>query len=297
LKKTRTKAYLMLISAMLIFGTIGVFRRSIPLSSGLLAFSRGLLGSLFLLFVTRIRGKRIRHGVQPKKSLLLVLSGAIIGVNWMLLFEAYNYATVATVTLCYYMAPTFIVLLSPFVLKERMTPKKGICALVAIVGMAFVSGVIGRTSDEYGDYRGVLLSISAAVLYAAVVLLNKRFLSDVEPMEKTSIQLFSAAVIMIPYLLLTEDFTAIPFSLPVLGLTLFVGIVHTGLSYLLYFGSMNELPAQSVAILSYIDPITAFLLSAVFLREPVTVYSVVGAVLILGSALVAELSIGRKKES
>ena len=287
MKEKRALSYSMLISSMLIFGSIGIFRRYIPLSSGLLAFARGLLGGLCLLAFTKLSGRSSGNPIPKKKLLILILSGMIMGVNWMLLFEAYNYTTVATATLCYYMAPTIVILLSPLLFREKLGVKNSLCAAIAIAGMVLVSGMTEVGGVQAADFKGILFGLGAACFYAGVVVLNK--LAPVEDAyQKTIIQLFSAAVVMVPYLLLTEDFTAITLNGFSVLMLLVVCIVHTGIAYALYFGSMNGLKAQSIAVLSYIDPVSALVLSAVILREGMTIYGIIGAVLIIGSALGSE---------
>lgn len=282
----RARASVML--SMFIFGTIGIFRRYIPLSSGLLAMTRGFVGALFLLCIMAAGKRRFdREGVRGS-LLLLVLSGALMGFNWILLFEAYRYTTVATATLCYYLAPAFVMLAAPVVLKERLTPRKLGCVVLSLGGMVLVSGVLNAGFSGAAELRGVLLGLGAAVLYAAVILMNKR-LGPVPAYDKTILQLFSAAVVLVPYVLFTEEGGFGGITPSALLLLLVVGVVHTGVAYALYFGSISALTAQTVAVFSYIDPVVAVLLSALFLREPMTPAGVAGAVLILGAALWGEL--------
>ena len=279
--------------SMVIFGTIGVFRRYIPLPSSLVAMTRGLTGMLFLLLVMVLRKCGMNRTAVRRKLGLLCLSGAAIGVNWILLFEAYNYTSVATATLCYYLAPMFVILASPLVVGERLTAKKLICVLAALLGMVFVSGVL-ETGGGSSDLKGVLLGLGAAVLYASVVLMNKQ-LGDVPAYDRTIVQLGSSAAVLLPYVLLTEELGALTFTPGTIGLLLVVGIVHTGIAYALYFGSLMQLKAQTAAILSYIDPVVAVLLSALVLREHMSLLSGLGAVLVLGAAVVSELPSRRKK--
>ena len=276
--------YIQFITAMVIVGTIGIFRRNIALSSAVLAFTRGFLGSLSLGLFVKARGQKIFHGIKTGKFLLLVLNGAIIGVNWIFLFEAYRYTTVAVATLCYYLQPTLLILVSPIFFKEKLTPRKLFFALIAFAGMVLVSGVIG---GEAGNLKGVAFGLAAALLYTMAIVINKT-VTGVDPFEKTIIQLASAAVVLIPYILLTEDMVAIhPDGMTVI-LVLIVGVIHTGFVYYLYFGSMERLNAQAVAILSYIDPVVAVLASWIFLKEPLTLMVIIGAVLIIGSAILSE---------
>lgn len=291
-EESSLNSYLMLISAMLLYGTIGVFRRYIPLSSGMLAFSRGLLGSLFLWGLVRLRGRGRAEWIGRKDLLLLALTGALIGANWMLLFEAYNHTTVATATMCYYMQPTLVILLSPLVLRERLTARRLACAGAAVAGMAFVSGVADGGGISARDLSGVAFGLGAAALYATVILLNKRVQVE-DAYKKTAIQLTAATVALAPYVLLTEDFAAIRLDARAAALVLIVGIVHTGVAYAMYFGSMKRLRAQTIALLSYIDPVFALLLSAAVLHEPITPLGLLGAALIIGSALVGE---GRRQK-
>ncbi len=205
----------------------------------------------------------------------------------MLLFEAYSYTTVAAATMCYYMQPTIVILLSPLVLRERLSGRKLACAAAAIVGMLFVSGVLSGGAGQVQDIRGILFGLGAAALYAAVIILNKKVVVE-DIYAKTVIQLAGAALVMIPYVLLTEGVPELTLTAADIGMVLLVGIVHTGITYALYFGSMQRLKAQTVAVMSYIDPVFALLLSAAVLHESLTPLGIVGAVLIIGSAIISE---------
>ncbi len=282
------KSTLMMVSAMLIFGTIGIFRRYIPSSSGFLAFSRGFLGGIFLLIFIKFFKKEADEKVNPRAFKLLIFTGILMGINWILLFEAYNYTTVAIATLCYYMQPTIVMLLSPLIFREPLTKKKSLCALVAIIGMVLVSGVIGETGSGAGNMTGVILGLCSAVFYASVVIINKK-IEGVNAYKRVMVQLFSAGTVMIPYLLLTGGFASEEFTATAVILLLVVGIFHTGFAYVLYFGSLEKLKVQSVALLSYIDPVSALVFSAVILGESLSIYGIIGAVLIIGSAVISEL--------
>lgn len=281
---------MMLTLATLIFGTIGLIRRSIPISSAMLACFRGLSGAAFLLVFMKLTGKKLRHGTPLKIIAGFALSGMIMGINWILLFEAYNYTTVAAATLCYYMEPTIVILLSPLLFKERLTGKKLFCASVSIVGMILVSGIADNGIPAAGDLKGIFFGLGAACFYSGVVIMNKK-LPGVDAYEKTVIQLIAAAVLLLPYLAATGDVSVAGLSGKALICLLTAGLVHTGVAYALYFGSMDGLKAQSIAIFSYIDPVAALILSAVVLHEPLTGFGILGAVMILAAALFGELSV------
>ncbi len=277
-----------LVCAMLIFGTIGIFRKYIPLSSGMLAMLRGFIGTAFLLAYAFLRKHPLSWTDIRKNLLSLAVSGILIGLNWILLFESYQYTTVAVATLCYYMAPVMVILVSPLVLKEALTPRKLFCVFLALIGMVFVSGILSGEELPPQTMKGILLGLGAACLYACVILMNKK-MKPIDAYGKTIVQLLSAAAVLLPYNLLTSGSGAVPFTASTAVLVAVVGILHTGIAYALYFGSIPALPAQTVALYSYIDPVAAIILSLVVFREDMGLYGFLGAVLILGSTLLSDL--------
>lgn len=278
--------------SMAIFGTVGIFIKQIPFPSAVIALGRGIIGSIFLLLTAVIAKKPMKVSAIKKNLKLLILSGIAIGVNWILLFESYKYIPVSTATLCYYLSPVFVTLASPVVLKEKLTGTKIACIGAALFGMLLISGVLQGNAGANNQFMGILFGCGAAVLYASVVLINK-FIKGIPANDCTVMQLGTVAVVLLPYVLLTENMAAIEWSAANLALLIFVGIVHTGIAYKLYFGAVPFIEGQTIALLSYIDPVITIVLAAIILGEPLTVYSVTGAVLILGSTMVSEL-IGKK---
>lgn len=292
---SKTSAKLQMILSMFIFGTIGIFVRYIPLPSGAIAAVRGVVGTLFLLLFMAITRKKISFADIRKKALLLFVSGGAIGVNWILLFEAYRYTSVSKATLCYYLAPVFVMIASPFLLKERLTVKKAICVVTALAGMVLVSGVLEGDENGSAELLGIVLGVLAAMVYASVILMNKK-LGDIGAYDRTVVQLGSAAIVVIPYSLIVEDISLGALAPLSILLIIVVGVVHTGIAYTLYFGAMKNLEAQSIAIYSYIDPIVAIILSAIVLSEKMSVFGIIGAIMILASTFVCEISFKRNKE-
>lgn len=287
----KSSALLQQIIGVALFGAVGLFRRWVPLAPGTVAMIRGLIGAAFLLAVRHRKPDfaAIRRNLVP-----LLVSGACMGANWMLFFKSLDYTTVATATLCYYMAPVVVMLASPFLLRERLSPVKAVCVLAALGGMVLVSGVLEAGFDLRADGVGVALALAAAVLYACVILSNKK-LRDIDPFNSCTVQLSVAGLVMVPYVLLLErnDWGAVGWT--GYGALAVICILITGVAYVLYFGSMQHLSAQTVAVLGYIDPVVAVLLSWLFLGEGLGVPGILGAVLILGATLCSELFGNRKK--
>ena len=284
-QKNEPKALGMLLLSMTIFGTIGLFRRLIDLPSSFIAFSRGLVGAVFIAAVLLARHRRFAWEAMRGCWWRVLLSGALLGFNWILMFEAYRFTTVSVATLCYYMAPVIVVLLSPLVLRERLDRRRVVFVAIAVLGMLLVSGVLG---SRVQGVKGVLLSLCAACFYAAIVLLNKS-VRGVPGLDKTLVQMAACAVVLLPYVLLTEPVAALAFTPESVLLLLVVGAVHTGLCYALYFGSMDGLRAQTVALASYVDPVVAVATSALFLNEHMTALQWIGAVLVIAATMAGEL--------
>ena len=281
-------------AAMLVFGTIGLFVKNIGFPSSFISFARALTGSIFIALFMLFSG----HGLDKKSVLknlkLLIPSGIAMAFNWICLFEAYRFTGVAVGTLCYYMAPVIVVVLSPVFLKEKLTAINVTSVLAAVVGAVLISGVVSGSAKSA---KGILLGLAAAALYSTVVMINK-FVKNLSPIETTFVQLSTAAVTIIPYILLTEEVTAFVFDRRSVIFTLIVGVFHTGIVYMIYFSSVQKIPAQTTAVFSYIDPVTAIILSAVVLGERLDAVQLIGTFLILAATLFNELApIIRKKGS
>lgn len=276
-----------IICAMLIFGTLGVFVRGIPLSSLEIAFSRAVIGSLFLLVAGYFLGNKISVSRIKKNGWLLLISGAAIGFNWILLFQAYRYTSIASATLSYYFAPLFVMILSPILLKERLTIFKAGCMIAAIGGLFLILDVGGGFMLTDHNTIGILYGLSAAALYASVILMNK-FIKNLSGFETTFIQLIAASLVLVPSILFQRGSGWSSLKPQALMLLLLVGVLHTGLAYLLYFTGMKTTKGQTVAMISYVDPIVAVMLSIVFLGEGITIIKIIGGILILGATFLSE---------
>jgi len=285
------RARLFLIASMTIFGTIGLFVRAISIPSSELALYRAVIAAILLTGYFLLSKTRISLRVIGRELPLLLLSGGAMGVNWILLFEAYNYTTVSVATLSYYFAPVLVTLACPLLFKEKMGPRQWLCFLMSTIGLALITGV-GDLGSGTSHLTGIAFGLGAAVLYASVMLLNKR-IRGVTGLQRTYLQFLAAIAVLLPYVLCTGGFHLGGLSAVGWGNLLVVGVVHTCLAYCLYFPALKELPGQEAAILSYIDPLLACVLSVTLLGEGMTPVQIVGGLLILGFTLFNELSPGK----
>ena len=279
----------MLVLSMAIFGTIAVFVRNINVSSGELALYRAVMAAVLIGLFLLVTKQKIPFAKIKKEIPLLLASGIAMGFNWIFLFEAYKYTTVSVATLSYYFAPVIVTAVCPILFKEKLTAKQIICFLMSTAGIVLITGVGGGGKS---DLKGIFFGLSAAVLYATVVLLNK-YIRNVEGIHRTFLQFVSASIILLPYVMLTSGFNLAQLDNKGIVNLLIVGIFHTGITYCMYFSSLKELPGQKSAILSYIDPLVAVLISITVLGEKMTLMQVLGGALILGFTLWNE--IGPKK--
>ena len=278
----------MLIVSMSIFGTIGLFVRNIPLPSSEIALYRAVLAAILIGAFLLITKQKIPFAKIKKEIPLLVLSGVAMGFNWILLFEAYKYTTVSVATLSYYFAPVIVTVACPILFKEKMGVKQIICFVMSTLGIVLITG-IGDLSQGSSHIKGILFGLGAATLYATVILLNK-FTKTVDGIHRTFMQFLSAIAVLVPYVLFTDGVNLSTLDGRGWGFLLVIGLVHTGITYCLYFSSLKEMSGQKVAILSYIDPLVAVLISVVVLKEDLTPLQAVGGLMILGFTLWNEIS-------
>lgn len=273
--------------AMLIWGSVGIFVRNIKLSSIEIAFYRSVIGCFFIIFLSLINKESYDFNNIKKNLKILIISGIGLGLGWVLLFQGYKNTTIAISTLSYYIAPVFIVILSFFVLKEKLTLKKILCIIASMIGLLLIINTSEVSSSNYHHFTGIIYSVMAAVFYAIVVICNK-FIKDLPGTVVTIIQLSFSALVLLPMVILNVNFDIKDFDYKSLIFLLIVGIFHTGIAYLMYFSSVKDVDGQSIAVLSYIDPIFALILSSVLLDEKMTRIQILGGILILGSTYISE---------
>lgn len=291
IKRERLK--LTLISAT--FGTVGLFTHFIPLSSAAIVFYRALLGGAFIVVMMKLSGIDIDIKSMRDNLIVLIFTGFFMALNWVLQFEAFKVSSVAIGTVCYNMMPIFLLIIASFMFNEKITLKSGLCILIATIGVILVSNVV-NVGIKSNEVLGCVYGILGAIFYALIVTFNRK-LSQIKTHDKVIFQFAFSALIMAIYVGLIEKKSFfIDGNLPrneiVIGVVcmLILSFLHTGFCYVHYFNAVSRLKAETVAILTYIDPVVALFLSYFVLRENMTALQFLGAVLILGSTLFNELS-------
>ncbi len=278
--------------SMVIFGTLGPFVRGIAVSSGELALYRAVLACIMIGVFLLVTKQKIPIRSIGKALPLLVISGIAMGINWILLFEAYKYTTVSVATLSYYFAPVIVTTACPILFREKLTPRQILCFIMSTLGLVLITGV-GDMEQGSSHITGILFGLGAAVFYASVVLINK-FIKDVDGIHRTCLQFIAAVITLAPYVMLTSGFHLAALDGRGWVLLLIVGLVHTGITYCMYFSSLKELPGQKAALLSYIDPLVAVVISVLVLKEAINLWQILGGALILGFTLHNEITPQKK---
>lgn len=273
-----------LIFAMIIFSTIGIVRKNILLPSAVISFFRALIGTLCLLIYKILFQRTFDLNVVKENVIPLVISGIFLGGNWTMLFEAYQYTYVSIATMCYYMAPLIMIIFARIFFKESFSKYKVLCIVGAVVGMFLLTDIL---HVSVVGVKGIVYGLISAVMYACVVMMNKK-IHHFSPIDRTLLQLGIASIVLVPYILLKIDFSVVQVNAHSMFYLLMAGIIHTGLAYVLYFGSLEKLPTDQVALFSYLDPILAVLLSIFLLGEQLHLLQLVGVCIVLVSIILCD---------
>ena len=269
-----------------IYGTIGFVLHFVNLPSEIVVLARGIIGSLVIYIYLKVKGHSLNISAIKKNGKYLILSGIALGLNWVFLFASYRVSTVAIGSLCNYMAPIILIVLSPFLYQEKLNVKKILCVIGAIIGIVLVSGIIEVNNNV--NIEGIVLGLLAAACFVLIVVFNRKF-HDLSVYDKVVVQLLISFLTTLPYAIFNNLNTVFVLDTKTILLVLLLGVFHTGFAYCLYFGSINEIPVQSVAILGYIEPVLAVIISATLLNEPISIYGIIGACLIIVSACFSEI--------
>lgn len=272
------------ITAVVLYGTIGLFLRHVSIPSEIVAMCRGIIGSAFILSYLKSRKQHLDWKAIRRNMKWLLIAGICLGLNWVFLFAAYMQTTVAVASLCNYMAPITVILIAPLALRERLDKRKLPCVAAAFIGIVLVSGV---WNGSVGSVSGVVMGLAAAVCFVVIVICNRK-LREIPALDKTVIQLAISAVTILPYVLARNLDSPLEWDAQSVLIILILGLFHTGVAYCLYFSGMGSLPVQTVAILGYLEPVVSVLCSAFFLHEAMGAAGWIGAVLIIGAAVVSE---------
>lgn len=279
------KAFFLFI--MCLFGCLGPIVRAIGLPSPVTAWLRAWIsGAALLIYLFAIKrntdSKELKRLIKP-----MALCGIFLAIDWIGLFEAYNYTTIAVATVTYYIEPVLMLIGASVFLKEKFSARHLVCIFAAFIGVALVSGIIENGVPEPAQLRGIFFAFMGALGYASLLLINRNY-PDSDPILRTTIQLVVAGIVTTPYVLLRYDMSSLTFTTRGILMLILLSVGFTAVLYIFYFRLASSIPAKTVAMFSYADPVTAVIISAVFMEEKMTLWGLLGTVLVIGSAIVSE---------
>ncbi|SAK54659.1 DMT family transporter [Caballeronia ptereochthonis] len=266
--------------AMLMSGTIGWLVVSSGQAPWNVVFFRCVFGAATLIAVCAALGflKR-RYFSWRMIGLVLIGSVAIVG-NWLLLFAAYSRASISMATTVYNTQPFMLVALGVIVLRERVTASTLAWLGIAFVGLVMVVRVEPAVLALPGQYlEGIAYALGAAFLYAISSIVTKR-LKGTPPHLIAMLHVLFGIVMLAPF----ARFDQAPASLAGWTDLTVLGIVNTGLMYVLLYGAIQRLPTATTGALSFIYPVVAIVVDWLAFGQRLAWLQVAGAVLILLAA-------------
>ncbi len=266
-----------------LYGTLGFFLAFIDVNSEFVVFCRGTFGCLFILVLLFMKKQKLDIEAIKKNFKYLVISGISLGINEIFLFIGYKYA-VSLASLGNYTAPISIIVLSAILYKDKLSIKQIMCILASFIGVVCLTGVF---TGNNSDIRGLIFGLCGSIGFVFLVFMNKK-LKDIGPYDKTIAQLMFSSLTTVPLILINKSFL-ISYDIKTVSVLLMLGIIHTGFAYILYFDSINTLSPIKIAVIGYVEPVMSVLIGALFLKESMDIYAIIGAILIIGSAITSEL--------
>ena len=276
-------SYLKYIFALLLFGSNGIVASLIHLSSYEIVLLRTLIGSILLIAIFFIAREKLTFYKYKTQSIFLAVSGIAMGTSWIFLYEAYDEIGVSLASLAYYCGPVIVMILSPFLFGEKLTKLKVCSFLVVLVGIFLVNG----TAFENGvSVWGLACGLLSAICYSLMVMFNKKA-KDITGLENSMLQLFVAFLTVAIFVGIKQGYRMEIDTQSIIPI-LVLGLLNTGIGCYFYFSSIGKLPVQTVAICGYLEPLSAVLFSVIFLKETMLPIQIIGAVLIIGGAMLGE---------
>ena len=272
---------------MVVWGSLGVFTRSIPLSALSLAFLRALIALPVLVI-----GIKKPDGLKWRTLMPYVASGALLGFGWLTLFYGFKHTSISSAVIVYNMCPVYVMILAPLLLKEAISRVQIAVVILSMVGLVLIVG--HNLSEGYG-LTGMALSALSGMFYAVIVLINRGIKDRLDTRMATFAQVFTAMVVLLPFVVAEGDvFSVVRLDAMAIAFTVLLGVVHTGAAYMMFFSVYAHMESVEIVSYSYLEPLFGILFSVLFAGEHLTFLQITGGFLILGSTFAGEMVKARK---
>ena len=273
-----------LVLVMIIWGSLGVFTKSIPLSALHLAFLRALIALPVLWGVMKLQKADKVEWALLKPYLV---SGALLGFGWLTLFYGFKHTSISSAVIIYNMCPVYVMIAAPLILKETISKLQITVIFFSLLGLILIVG--NNLLAGYG-YMGMALSAVAGMLYATIILINRSITCRVDNQTATFVQIVTAMLVLLPFVVLDGSIlTVVHLDARAVVYTILLGIVHTGVAYTLFFSLAAHMKSVEMVAYSYLEPLFSILFSVIIVGEKLTILQIIGGIFILGSTYIGEL--------
>jgi drug/metabolite transporter (DMT)-like permease len=277
-----TLGSLLIAACALTWGFIGIVVREVEMPAMTIVFFRVALAAASVALILVVVGRRDLLRAPPRGVIVL---GVLLAVHWSLYFAAIKETSVASAVLITYAAPIFMALLAPVLIREHVPAVSVVALGVSMVGITLIS-LSGGSGGEEVRVAGVALAVLAAITYAFLIVLLKRWGSEVHPMTVIVWQEGTASVVLVPSLFLASYDGVAGGDV---GYLLLLGIVLTGVTGVVYVGALKWVPATTAGILAYMEPVSAAVLAALVLGEALTPAVIAGGLAIVAAGVAVAL--------
>lgn len=272
-----------LLLVMVIWGSLGVFTRTIPLSALNLAFLRALI-ALPVLFAAMKMGSQRK--VTLKRLRPYIVSGVLLGFGWLTLFYGFKHTNISTAVIIYNMCPVYVMIGAPIFLKESISRIQIAVIVISFIGLFLI---VGNNLLEGAGYMGMMLSAVSGMCYAVIVLINRNIKDRVDNRYATFVQILTAMLVLLPFVVYDGTiYSVIELSGVQLFLTVLLGVVHTGVAYTMFFSLYAHMKSVEIVSYSYFEPLFGVLMGVLFIGEILSIWQIAGGILILGSTYIGE---------
>lgn len=284
MQQTHDLPLLKFVIALLMFGSNGILAHYISLDSFQIVLFRTFFGCITLLLLMKLCKHPFTFLQHKRSFIFLILSGVSIGISWLFLYEAYQQIGVNIASLIFYCGPVLVMAASPLLFKEKLTRQKMICFMVVFAGIILINS---RALQDQHTKSGLITSALSAFMFACMIAFNKKT-SPITGMENAAFQMtfaFLTVLIVVAFKQGLSFYIPQGDFLPILAL----GVLNTGFGSYLYFSAISTINVQTVALVGYVEPLSAVIFSFLILKEQLLPLQILGALLITLGAILSEI--------
>ena len=277
--------YLKIVSAILIWSSLGIFVRRSGLTNTAIIFYQSLIAGVLQFFLLAAAGGLRRPEAADNSyfnAFLLALLPLCLIANMVFFYYAFTHTTIANALLTHYTAPVFVALAAPIFLREKIFRRTWVMIILSSLGLWFIlNGSVtgGPVLGQGRELHGIIAGVLSGLAYAFIILILRRIASRFTALFIVFIQNGIISLILLPFVLY------VPLTSHSLPYVAAMGILHSTVAPLLYFQGFKSVKAMEAAILGYLEPVGAILLALILLDEVPAIQALIGGALILISGL------------